>query len=459
MTSTRFAVLVVTIVVCAERLPTAFGNRDAQTQSPAPQMSLKSGVIPEVCQPHVLTGSPYLLDCWLNQNPKIAGHIVWRARSTDPDVANWALWNARRKADLREAFAAAVQWYKDGMTNYTGFHVDAVPPNMEEPWLEETYLTVLDESSHAWPLFVAHVAFSLAAEIHAWVPWSLRSYDDEALQDLLTMAPGMFMPSSDNPTDYYHSYYKGFVVTHDSTPTHPRVTFKFMKQHALIASSPAETIARVLEWSRSNLVHYAGSPFKLRDWTDYWHYRGAPPVARVLSGTVSTSPQFDDGIVRHYTFGCSGTADFLVWLLRPVNVPARRVQTKAPCVPHTLPYFSGEKTYLTHGDDPYSQLAREAPMGLLPIDAAKWHAWFDPGASTVCNVGRRPAELSLTYIPVKVVGDYCLDVLNGKTHANGLVFENYSAWYTVAQLEAVDLWGRLAAKVPTTSAFQCAPLK
>jgi hypothetical protein len=132
-----------------------------------------------------------------------------------------------------------------------------------------------------------------------------------------------------------------------------------------------------------------------------------------------------------------------------------------------MPYFSGEKTYLTHGDDPYDQLALEAPIELLPIDAAKWHSWFDlrrPFPTTlttpaVCNIGRRPVELSITYIPPFVVGKYCQDVLNGKTHANGQVFEIYSKWYTVAQLEAVDLWSRIAAKVPTTTAFQCAPLQ
>jgi hypothetical protein len=54
-----------------------------------------------------------------------------------------------------------------------------------------------------------------------------------------------------------------------------------------------------------------------------------------------------------------------------------------------------------------------------------------------------------------IVGRYCADVLNGKDHASGQVYEVYSKYYTVAQLEATDLWGRLAAAVSTSTAWQC----
>ncbi len=65
-------------------------------------------------------------------------------------------------------------------------------------------------------------------------------------------------------------------------------------------------------------------------------------------------------------------------------------------------------------------------------------------------------EVSVWYPGDHIVGKYCADVLNGKDHASGSVYETYSVYYTVAQLEAKNLWERLAAAAPTSGAWQCA---
>ncbi len=64
-------------------------------------------------------------------------------------------------------------------------------------------------------------------------------------------------------------------------------------------------------------------------------------------------------------------------------------------------------------------------------------------------------ELSVSYLSDHLVGKYCADVLDGTDHASGTVYETYSTYYTVAQLEATNLWERLAAAAPTSSAWQC----
>lgn len=420
---------------------------------------LKSGFIPQICQ--ILANDAFLVDCWLQHFPEIAGTIRWEVpgRLASTTVA-WPQWDESRKQDLRNAFAAATSWYNGGMVHYTGTAVDEVPANQEEPWIDITHKTVLDEHTQAWPLYVAHIAFSLAAEIHAWVPWSLRNYDQEALNDLFDSSPNMFTYTR-GQNDYYYSIYPGYIVTHTSTPTHPIVTLKFLKANRLIGASPQQTIGLVLDWARNNLAHFFG-PGTIDNWNQYWQYKGAPPVARVLSGTTTTDPTVGSmWATAHWTAGCYGTSDFLAWVLRVVNVPATRRSSASTCA-HVMPYFSGEKLYLSHGDDPYNALAKVGyPAGLLLINQSAWDAWFETGDfQTSCNnVGRRTVELAVWYLADYVVGKYCADTTNNKTHAEGEVYQVYSNAYSVEQLEATDLWGRLAAKVPTSTAYQCIPLQ
>lgn len=245
-------------------------------------VNLKSGYIPKDCRFLQMTGSPFLMDCWLKNTPAVSSNIFWMDHRRHGFA--WSAWEDWRKADLRKAYLEATQWHADGMGNFPGTF-ETVPVNQEEPWIETSSFTVFDDNTQAWPIYIAHLAFSLAAEINAWVPWSLRSYDQEALLDLLS-SKNMFMYSG---TDFYKTTYQGYVLMGYSTPTHPSVTFKFLANNNLIASSSRATLAKLLEWSRTNLVHFAGSA-NPEDQEQYWQYKGAPPMARVLEGTVSTDP-------------------------------------------------------------------------------------------------------------------------------------------------------------------------
>jgi hypothetical protein len=246
-------------------------------------------------------------------------------------------------------------------------------------------------------------------------------------------------------------------VAGNATPTHPIVTIKFLADNNLIGASRRQTIGNVLDWARSHLLHFAG-PGTIENQYQYWQYWGAPPVARVLSGTISTDPMISGYGLRNWTEGCYGTTDWLVWVLRVLNIPVRRTSSCG----HTLPYFSGEKVYLSHGDDPYDQLSKGGePAELLLIDPGTWHSWIEEANldGSCSQVGRRPVELSLLYIPDYTIGRYCADTLAGLDHAHGQVYEIYSKYYTVSQLEAKNLWTRLAAGVSTSTAYQCAPLQ
>ena len=426
--------------------------RNSQSITVIPSVSFKSGYIPAECWYYKWIDSPFLLDCWLEHHPTIAGAIKWLNPDSRLPTTTWPDWPDWRKDDLRKAYVAASEWYAGGMVTYTGTHVNDVPANLEAPWAGPT---VLDEDTAAWPIYVAHVAFSLAAEIRSWVPWSLRAYDAAELADLFRANPGMF-----SITKPPFTVSTGYAVWGSVTPTHPAVTLEFLVQNGMIGGTPRATIARVLDWARWNMRHMMGHG-NSDDIAMYVQYIGKTPMARMLSGTISTDPTLNDPNVHHWTPGCYGTTDFLVWLLRVANIPVRSRSDASTCI-HTMPFFSAEKLYLSHGDDPYNALMHSAaPAGLLLVDQPTWHAWFETGNQTTScnNVGRRNKEISLRYFSATLVGKYCADTLNGLDHASGEVYALYSEVYTVAELEAINLWTRLAAAVPTSTAFQCAPLQ
>jgi hypothetical protein len=75
----------------------------------------------------------------------------------------------------------------------------------------------------------------------------------------------------------------------------------------------------------------------------------------------------------------------------------------------------------------------------------------DSSNETACsNVGRRVIDLAVWHFSDDLLNTYCWDVANGLDHASGKVFALFEPYgYTVAQLEATDLWVRLALAAQT----------
>jgi hypothetical protein len=212
----------------------------------------------------------------------------------------------------------------------------------------------------------------------------------------------------------------------------------------------------MLDWCRWNLSHYLGS-FTPQNAEYHWQYRGKAPVRRIIEGTLLLDPQYAAGFPtpKHWTPGCWGTSGFLRSLLRVVNIP---VIPKVCGCGHIVPYFVGAGRYLSHGDDPYNALAKaNFPADLLLLDEGTFANWFpfDPNdpqnpadQATACqNVGRRVIDLAVWHISDALLYYYCADKANGLDHASGQVFALFSPHgYTVAGLEATNLWERLAAE-------------
>ncbi len=211
------------------------------------------------------------------------------------------------------------------------------------------------------------------------------------------------------------------------------------------------TIANLLNWCRNNLYHYMGKPGG-KNMEEQWQYRGYPPVSRVIAGTPYTG--YPNEGISHRTGGCFGTVGFLRAILRAVNIPVKLLVVAN----HALAFFPTESRYLSHGDDPYTSAARTYPPKTSPpfpaakflIDDAKFNAWFGSGvpeATKEKNIGRRPRELALETLPIYVLKKHCGDQAAQRSHAVSEVYQIFKPSYTVAQLEAANLWGRMDAAV------------
>ena len=397
-------------------------------------------VLPLIYFPVPLTattqaGEPDLA-AWLAEHPLVSETIRWQD-SNGPTRA-YPNWSETQKADLYETYQAVWSGQSLELTD--------PPPNMRHLADDQSVVTVLSKD-HAWSLFLAHVAYSLAVETGRWVPWSLTEYSREELLELFDGSRTFRRTSG------------GYELIHRAVPAPPDATFEFLSANLMIGQDQLHTIGNLLEWSRANLIHFTGH-FRAKNAEDHWQYRGVPPVSRVISGTRAVFYPYKKGDTSpptvtfgHHTAGCWGTTAFLRAVLRVVNIPVKEVNNSRT-FGHSIPYFVSEGQYLSHGDDPYGQNTRSSPgfpIEELFIDQATYDAWFGPGVSLPqgkSNVSRRASDLAIKYLPRTLLVPRCRDIREGRSHSNSHVI----AWipplhYSVQELEAIKLWDRIDAKI------------
>jgi hypothetical protein len=410
--------------------------------------TIPSGILPPACK--TLRRGDSVLDCYLNDssNGPIADHIQWYFGAAGP--LSWKQWPDQAKEDLRTAFNDTVAWYSGGMQNYPGTLVQDPPPNLDARFLAsgQPGTTILDGPTVAWPIYIGHVALSMAAEIYGWIPWSLHNYDNQALFAQLSYIQEFWYCG-----DYYKIFPTAFCTVQAATPGNAISTFKFLKTNNLIGATRMETIGRVLDWARNNLWHM-GNALNFTNYHNYFQYWGQPPISRIIAGTTTTDPlaPYWWGAPHHWTAGCFGSTAFYIWILKAANVPVNAVAVGW----HQAPEFTGEHMYLSHGDDPYTQLSKtNFPATMLLIDKPTYDAWFpanNPDAGDK-NVGRRVIDLSFTYASAYQLNMYCSDIANGKDHASSQVYNDiYKNYYPLQYVESMGLWALLDQKM---AGFAC----
>jgi hypothetical protein len=373
---------------------------------------------------------------WLYAQQQICAALLWEDAT---GVKAFNAWPSNRQEDLVQAFTRA----------WTGQKSTAIdpPPNLVTLADNAPIDTVIPAES-AWALFRDLVAWSLAVELSGQLSWSITTYTPAELYSLF-----------DSETTFrWNAQYGGyrFIIAHGAViPAPPDVALAFLAQNGIISYSALNSVEWLVDWCHHNLSHFLGGT-KTIDYQDQWQYRGFPPLTRVIGGTLSTQ---NDG-VKHRTAGCHGTAGLFHSLLRVINIPAFKVQQQGTelstgaTANHATVSFPSIDKWLTHGDDPYSRgwpsVNPETSSSALLISTKQYAAWFGQNLDEELRehgVGRQPIELALKNLSNFLLEEYCADQKSGATHANGKVAQFFSGLYTVAQLEAMNVWGKMDAKI------------
>jgi hypothetical protein len=217
------------------------------------------------------------------------------------------------------------------------------------------------------------------------------------------------------------------------------------------ASARAAAYTRLVSWCGDKMSHFVGG-FTLANYEANWQYRGPPPVARVIAGTVNAS---FSPLLHHWTAGCIGTAAFLRSVARAMNM-AVEIRTVGQ---HTTARMMANDLYLSHGDDPYARYVTlstapvpaslTCPTDALFFDGVTFFNWYTPfsPADPNKNVGRRAKELAVAYLPLGLLDLYLRDQQLGYSHATGDVAVSLAGRYSVAELETLQLWQQMDAKI------------
>ena len=344
---------------------------------------------------------------WLSKHPLIAEAIKWQTTAassnvyvppTDANKISWPNWDANSKAKLSNAYLDACSWFAGKQSTIPGNLTDT-PTNID-PDASQDSVSVAEhvDLGYMWDLYTAHVAFSLAAEIMGQLHWSITGYDSEQLRYLFDSSTMAWKMSPQYGTFFGMGTYDVYVPAKraDNLPSTPfaplTYTYSFQKLYGLVGATRLETIGRLLDWMRYNLVHFFGlSTFG--NCFAVWQYRGYPPLSRILKGTVDANNSSYGK--QHWTMGCHGSVGFLNAMLRALNIPVQPVWVCG----HELAYFMTEKLYLDHGDDPYNNNVKNSKASILKvlIDEPTYKQWFsqdltvnivDPASPACANVGR-----------------------------------------------------------------------
>lgn len=396
--------------------------------SPPRAHLLRSGTEPVGEAESVSATEPVSADglfAWIDARPNIAAALRWGGIA-------WQGWTQARRAKLRDSVAAALAHEAYAERPDPPANLAASGP------LAAAGLGQVLESPDAEALYLAAAGHSLAVELAGRLPWSIAGWRIDWLRYLL------------DADDMFHAVPGGFEIRHvngEVTPCHIRRIWRFLLDNRLLAATPLATVGRLLDWCRDNLVHFSGH-VTWDVFEAHWHYRGLPPVSRIIDGTVGPESDF-----QHYTAGCFGTTGFLKAVLRAANIPVSvHLKPETAVARHTLPGFPSLGRYLTHGDDPYSKLVRLAlpkyPCEALLVTQTRFDELFGPHldeAAQARNIGRRPIELACGHASLEMLWDHCGDKAAGRSHADSVVYLNFAPAFSLSleELEAGGLWDTL----------------
>ncbi|HEX7793215.1 MAG TPA: hypothetical protein VF456_02635 [Vicinamibacterales bacterium] len=446
----------------------------ANFAKPYPWASLCPGVVG-------VTINGEVLHCWLNNNPQVRAHIIWEMMqfTGGQDEYGTAMavgvpvpydqWAWPFQHDLDVAFYYAYDYLKNGATNFGGLALPNVPPNqmtLADGDLTHTHIS----SADAWRVYVGTIAHSLALEIGGFLPWSVVSYKPNDL-DLIFNDHYVFpirYVTTGGPVSPPGSFV-GYVPYGDEAIAAPAVLeFEYLVGYDMVRGNHKATIGQILEWTRVNWIHLGGIPPQL-DALDtlmhevVWGYRGDPNVAAMMQPKLLHDPITNQDLFSGQTIsitrGCWGASQFLQAVLRTVNIPVDSVPDEPwnPAGGHRTAEFHTIDMALPDGDETWGMrnvdaIPNWAATEILITQQTR-EAWFnDPSLPIFYSGKRQEADIALKYLATKLILKYCADKTMNLPHAGSSLAKFFEVevggppYYTVQDLEAMDLWTKLGVK-------------
>lgn len=353
------------------------------------------------------------LSAWLTANPNIQAALKIE-QDNSPSSSYWyggtlveksyTQWSDAEKQALADAFRRAWIWlYVTQDRSTLGSEEFTMPircidcsSRLASTPTGYPYTPVSEDLGKK--VYIAYAAHSLALELgQGGVSWSVASDDAATLHHYFNSrsvvfrsngSSSFFVGSPGGPGDSRDKYLG------DTSPATPIYAYNWLVNNNLLGSTHEQTILAVLDWFRSNAIHFYGN-YSISNHNDHWGYPGQVPVHLLMQGTVRNT----ESQARHWTAGCHGTAGFIQSVLKAVNIPVEIIYTCG----HAQLYFPSIDRYMDHGDNPYNSNVSGQPTknisGIL-LDSTTYTSRFGvspdyiaPGTSPQCDfIGQAAAD-------------------------------------------------------------------
>jgi alpha-tubulin suppressor-like RCC1 family protein len=371
---------------------------------------------------------------WLRDHMFVRNRIRWEMTDPVPESVAYDNWPAEMQAELKDAIQSLFEGKPLGIAD--------PPPLAYIPADTELAATKLAKDV-AWRIFIGHVAQSVVVEATRAVRWRLSDLEHASLRELFDSRFLFTWSASD-------SVFQIRVEHGDATPGDPVTVYDFLIHKDLVGKTRLETICKVMDWGRRNLTHMRFG-LEAGNYVDHWQYPGAPPVKRIIEGTLFLHPDYISDPPRHWTAGCHGTVGFLRAVLRTVNIPVGYAYAAG----HGQPHFLHEDLYVPHADSVYSanvQAHPPVPISRLLIDAATREAWFGSNVdyeTAKVNIDRLEIALAVEFLSVGLLRRHCKDLETGAAPKDSEVYAALKKYWTLDELLDMDLWGKMNDKLET----------
>lgn len=427
--------------------PSSNEEEDEDTPSDLPEDPFQpqpSAIIAPVKLPKIDLPVATDINAWLGTNPKIAQEVIWYEEEIG--WIPWQQWSPGLKQLLQDAYLFALNGTSIASTEPLTNHADRSP--------EEAPVTTLSFSDSR-DLFFSQITWSFLVDIQGLVPWKLMDLSAEDLsllfdgREYFDEKAGCYYYNGTYDSDPTNCYFMGMKIKSATiTPAPGHWTYGLLLANNLIGTTRKSTISRVCQFVSRFYTHMDG-PNQTWNMIKLYDYEGIPPLINV----IKAAPFIPN---KNYKpmYACWGATHFVKLLLAQANIPTEHfVATPG----HRLPHFTSEGLALSHGDELYrSTILPTFPSQItfneIFITEEVFLEWF--GSQTTKeergkNISRRSKELDVKYLTYAIVNRWCQDIKEGNSIPDGQVYAEIKDYYTLQELNEMQLWQKLAAKVET----------